>query len=632
MIAIACECDEELRSACSGLDAVGVHEGKRYCVLHLPDKGKRNEFWRTVEAKLERQDFDFGGAWFPDVADFAEHIFEAHLNLRQTSFSDDLDFSKATFCKGVDLSEARFAGDTSFAGATFGATGSKRKLTTYWCAIFRKNADFSGATFNTSTTFEGARFKKEAEFSDTTYNAFATFAHARFYNFLEFGGSNFNEIASFNGAIFRGQATISGGPGSITTFKDYSNFASTRFRVAAFIGAVFEDRVAFTERAVFGEGNFNSACFKKEADFRKAIFKRAGAFRETEFELKADFTEATFHQANFQSSRFDGKSATFTRTVFGPVASFMDAKFETQAMFARAVFSGEARFTRARFVSRVSFALSKFDADVLFDQAVFDSDATVLFLGEPDRTMFNPQSLVRLDYAHLSKPAHVSFNSVNLRPSFFLNVSARDISFSNVRWQGMPEGPAGSVEDEVRSASDRVLSENEIPHLLSQTFRELAINAEENRRFSEASHFSYQAWSLDLRQRRFSRFRPWDLLWWYWALSGFGDRPGQAFGCLVGLLIVFAAMYLMIGLVPVQEVPCSAPAPYLNPPQGNCYDGISALPRAVAYSLGVLALRRPEPRPAAEEWWPQLIVTLETIFIAVQVALFVLALRRRFMR
>lgn len=100
----------------------------------------------------------------------------------------------------------------------------------------------------------------------------------------------------------------------------------------------------------------------------------------------------------------------------------------------------------------------------------------------------------------------------------------------------------------------------------------------------------------------------------------------------MAILIVFAVVYMMIGLVPAQELPCSAAAPYLRPPQGTCIDGVRALPRAVAYSLGVLALRRPEPRPAADEWWPQFVVTLETILVAVQLALLLLAVRRRFMR
>lgn len=54
------------------------------------------------------------------------------------------------------------------------------------------------------------------------------------------------------------------------------------------------------------------------------------------------------------------------------------------------------------------------------------------------------------------------------------------------------------------------------------------------------------------------------------------------------------------------------------------------LNRALMYSLGVMTLQKPEPRPATTA--AQAIVLAETILGPVQAALLALAIRRKFMR
>jgi len=52
--------------------------------------------------------------------------------------------------------------------------------------------------------------------------------------------------------------------------------------------------------------------------------------------------------------------------------------------------------------------------------------------------------------------------------------------------------------------------------------------------------------------------------------------------------------------------------------------------RALTYSLAVMSLQRPEPRPLTN--WAHTPVTFETILGPVQAALLALAIRRKFMR
>jgi hypothetical protein len=49
-----CSCEERFRSVCEGLPVDNEHEGKRYCVLHLPSGSKDlNAFTKAIEKKLK---------------------------------------------------------------------------------------------------------------------------------------------------------------------------------------------------------------------------------------------------------------------------------------------------------------------------------------------------------------------------------------------------------------------------------------------------------------------------------------------------------------------------------------------------------------------------------------------------
>ena len=60
------------------------------------------------------------------------------------------------------------------------------------------------------------------------------------------------------------------------------------------------------------------------------------------------------------------------------------------------------------------------------------------------------------------------------------------------------------------------------------------------------------------------------------------------------------------------------------------YDELRELPRALTYSLGIMTLQKPEPRPATTK--AQTLLLVETILGPLQAALLALAVRHRFMR
>ena len=100
-------------------------------------------------------------------------------------------------------------------------------------------------------------------------------------------------------------------------------------------------------------------------------------------------------------------------------------------------------------------------------------------------------------------------------------------------------------------------------------------------------------------------------------MSGYGERTWRSAIWLVGILVGFALLYLLVGYVEVEELSLS---------------GIwQAFSQAIVYSLGVMS-RQAERLTNSESTLLRTLVFIEGIFGPLQVALFALALRRKFMR
>jgi hypothetical protein len=148
--------------------------------------------------------------------------------------------------------------------------------------------------------------------------------------------------------------------------------------------------------------------------------------------------------------------------------------------------------------------------------------------------------------------------------------------------------------------------------LLSQACRRLSANAEENREFPLANEFYY--WAMNaLRKQSWRRLGLIRSL--YWALSGYGVRARQAFGVLVAIWAAFTTLYVLVD-----------PSEFKDFGQGIGY-----LWQAAVYSFLALARLNPEPTPG-EPGLFQFLVGLEGILGPLQIALLVLAIRRKVMR
>jgi uncharacterized protein YjbI with pentapeptide repeats len=350
--------------------------------------------------------------------------------------------------------------------------------------------------------------------------------------------------------------------------------------------------------------DFEGVWFPDDVDFTRFGF------------TDSDFTGATFNgNATFSYANFP-ESAYFSSSTFNGEADFGAVRFEKGVNFARSVFKHATDFHFAHFMQEVDFTGAHFEGALTFRDAHFGDHAR--FAGDGHPVFTDDDLSLDLQFARIEKPDRISFHSLLLRPSWFVNVDTRNFRFANVKWNWR------TVDDEIGSLKKKTAS----PHLmLSTAYRNLALNAEENHRYEEGSEFRYRAMDTTRLERAYG----WDLFslsWWYWLASGYGEQVVRAAAMLLSMLVLFAVMYTWVGFARWEPRPSTESEAMAA--RKDEFGAPLSLRRALTYSGGVMTLQKPDPRPGTTA--AQAIVLLETILGPVQAALLALAIRRKFMR
>ena len=425
--------------------------------------------------------------------------------------------------------------------------------------------NFAGVWFP-DAPFESLIFDADVNFSSAHFDAkaYAFFAGARFN-----GNANFGR-AQFKGSVYFGEAQF-----SADAYFDFAHFSEE----ATFFCAEFNGNAYFYCAEFNGNAIFDNAKFSADAHFSHAQFREGAGFYSVVFN-----TTALFYGTRFIDDNSHGNSAIINNNVSG-TDDALEAKVKTNS--------------------------------VCFDGANFNDG--VIFKG----TEFADQVFLSFSGAIFEKPERVIFHTAPLRPHWFINVDPREFTFIDVRWRFLNNQDA--IREEIEAL--RRSKKEKLSRLLELTFRHLAVNAEENNRYDEASRFRYLA--MDARRLESWRgFAPWKLSWWYWLTSGYGERVLQAFLVLLGIWFVAGLLYTRAGFARWEPKLASE-----SDVIGAKRDDVGAplkFSRALTYSVGVMTLQKPEPRPATTA--AQTVVLLETILGPVQAALLALAIRRKFMR
>jgi hypothetical protein len=449
-----------------------------------------------------------------------------------------------------------------------------------------KDFDFTGVWFPDDVSFENITFSAAAYFSGAQFNAVVSFSYTQFSAIASFRGAQFSAVAYFRGAQFSAEAY---------------------FRSAQFSKSV----------------DFCNAQFSAEADFRGTQFSAAVYFNFTQFSATASLRDAQFNaEADFSYAQFR-KRAEFDNAVFNQTVSFQGTGFieEDSSGWQGLIFinykaTGDEVGAKAETI-RVSFAGASFKDGVSFKENEFAERVFMSFAA-----------------AIFEKPERATFHTVHLHPHWFVNMDLRRFTFINVSWGLLDKRDA--IRKEVAALERAKIGH--LSHLLEITLRQLAVNAEENNRYEEAANFRYMA----MEARRLQSGRKLDLFrlsWWYWLLSGYGERVTRAFLALITIWLLFAVVYSWGDATwwqPKQSARLAAEMSARDAASNAVRDAPQAaaaplaLPEAVIYSAGVMALQKPEPLPANKR--AKAFVLFETILGPLQAALLALAIRRKFMR
>lgn len=389
------------------------------------------------------------------------------------------------------------------------------------------------------------------------------------------------------------------------SIKTLTSFIKTEIGDIDFRNQSFSHNLNF-EGAVFrGTVNFSAATFKGEAYFADAEFFGKVTFENARFLERSYFARSVFHdEITFKEAVFEAK-AVFGNTRFLAKASFENARFQKETYFGYCSFS-EANFYAARFVERTFF-----DGDQ--NNRVFSAD--------------HPTYLVSVLF---QKPEEVMFRTVSLAMCSLINTDLSKVELTDIQWF-----TKRGWLDQRKVIYDEISNDpNKNYQLVEKACRQLKKNYEDRGSYGEAGDFHYG----EMEMRRLSQKgirRIISLTSFYKYLSCYGENYWRAFFWLVIFLSLFSMGYFLSGLS--SRFTVDGVAKVID------YDFSSDLTTlfqcklwqdyldCVVYSLEVATFQRERSYTPLSPLG-KFMVALETIFLSVQVALAILAIRRRFRR
>jgi hypothetical protein len=230
---------------------------------------------------------------------------------------------------------------------------------------------------------------------------------------------------------------------------------------------------------------------------------------------------------------------------------------------------------------------------------------------------FDSQAVVDFRHTLIHRPERFSFHRTKLHANWFVDVDSLLFDFTLVEWYGLPNGPEGSLDDEIRTLHIRGLDSPQ--WLLQQACHRLSSNAAETRDYQTAGEFHY--WASDITRRWGWRITSPPEYWGnvlHWMLNGYGERPYRAFLTLLAIWGIFALLYMATG--PEELKALSALLPL------DLWEFHRRALGALSYSLGVMVRLNPEPKTTPGFF--QFLVSLEGLLGPLQFAMLVLATRR----
>jgi len=428
-----------------------------------------------------------------------------------------------------------------------------------------------------------------------------------------------NERCNLMGTIFDGYIDFSNYHEENALHSITFNRSVFPFGVS-FSESVFAKGVGFAGIKVSGEADFGGAIFRERASFLSAIFSMGADFSSVKFENEAVFSKAKLSGlVKFLHSRFDG-SANFNGAELHDDIYLDNAIFQNKTSFTATVFHGRTSFSKVVFLSHTDFSDAAFDDRVDFSSASFGDTAdftlaTFKARAFFEKTAFNGNTLFRR--VNLEG---VTFDSVDFGKVSFLDANLRKADLVLPLWP-RKNGRNLIYDETTAQTEEEIRRVGLLYRMLKQKFKE-------EHDETEASNWHYGEKEMYRKSKKFRRFFPLTLSNLYWFSSGYGERPIRAALVLTSAVLIASFLSAFFGLVCVKE-PCygitriGIESPYC--PQWHLVG--ATLLNMLSY---VTFQKESLFTPATQ--WGYLIKVASQIFIPLQTALLVLAVRNRFRR
>jgi hypothetical protein len=360
----------------------------------------------------------------------------------------------------------------------------------------------------------------------------------------------------------------------------------------------------------------------KPSSLRVLIFGKAEFFRSRLLSLEAKFSKK-------KKARLRGKPSSLK------MLTSLEAEFSGDAVFWRAKFSGNAYFWGVKFFGYATFEEAEFSGNTHFEGAEFRQRADFYKVETAKNATVNFQGV------KLLKPQQVFFHHVDLSRWSFLDTDLRRIDFDDVTWGTIPSYISAlrsrrwvrrwerrhlsrrfllrlvhlrlkltpsrtALFDEIRK---EVEATKEYLAKVERLYRHLKQNYESQRDYGRAGDFYYGEMEMKRRQLNPLGQIP---FWIYRILSGYGESYPRALFWLIVMWLLFAVLFTVVGY---------------TDEWGNHAD----LWRSLIYSAQSMTLFH-ELNITFHSAWGKAIKLVASVLGVIQIALFGLALQRRFKR
>ncbi|MHC4197448.1 MAG: pentapeptide repeat-containing protein [Planctomycetota bacterium] len=446
------------------------------------------------------------------------------------------------------------------------------------------------------------------------------------------------------------QAKFSQAHFSRATFLQEADFRQATFSWADFNGAEFSQE-AYSREATFSQGVeacFNGAIFSKEANFHNTKFNGGGAFLHTTFNKMANFNGAIFSSANFDATAFKG-DANFTWAEFrGWTFFFMNSKwtfvrFKKPECLPRNE-KGEIEWPKElkqgnewKIKYNGDLQLLEFKGEIsgsekekLCNLSTDDSyTGAINELSEVSKVQTLGKEKVTFERTRFI--GEIIFEDVDISNCSFLHSNIDKVDFRYCDF-GQKRKKLLSIithhrQNILKDERDHDDAQNKGYEPVRRLYLELKRNFEDKEDWNTAGDFHYGEMECRRKMYGWSTFEGFLVNIYFW-LSGYGERPKQAF--LVLLLLIFIVFPLFLSVNDVLFYMLGQPSclTHLCNLKGTLWsfvhNSVEVTPFVRFMKIGDVIKDEPN--------WDKFILLSESIIVSLQVALLALALRRKVKR